>query len=256
MKTPTRFSSRRLFPALLSVGTLLIPLNRLHGADLYMSGHADIGVGYEAGALNPHWHLHEGTEVNGVPLDAEVEYAPDGLLAYVPDPAIARPPGVQWDFLGTSTGSPLWFLPQAEDPGKPFLGIASEELIPNDWTSLNLTLVSFSGPAGGEFSLWQADLFGTPVVRMTTSDGIGPGDAFALTVGGHDHYNVGFTQPGEYAVTLQWDGVHQSDGPVTARATYGFTVQQVPEPGTATLLVLGALSWLTWGRSRGARCVR
>lgn len=250
MNTQSLLPFRPFLPALLSAGTLLIPLKLLRAADLYTSGHADIGVGYEAGALDPHWHLHEGTAVNGVPLAAEAEYAPDGLLAYVPDPAIARPAGAQWDFLGTAAGSPLWFIPQAEDPSKPFLGIASEELLPAEWSSLRLALVSFSGPAGGEFSLWQADLFGTPVVRMATSDGVGAGDAFALTVGGHDHFNYGFTQPGEYAVTLKWDGVHQTDGPVTASATYGFTVQQVPEPGTATLLVLGALGWLALGRRR------
>lgn len=40
-------------------------MSPLCAADLYTSGHADIGVGYEAGALDPHWHLHQGTVVNG-----------------------------------------------------------------------------------------------------------------------------------------------------------------------------------------------
>lgn len=250
MNTKRLSPSRPWLPALLGVAGLSVPLQLLHAADLYESGHADIGVGYDAGALDPHWHAHGGTVVNGAPLPGDTEYAPDELVAFVPDPSINRPPGAQWDFLGTPAGSPLWFLPQGENPAKPFLGIASEELDPADWSSLTLSLAGFSGPAGGEFSLWQSDVFGTPVVGMATADGVDAGDRISMTVGGHDHFNYGFTQPGVYEITLQWDGVHQTDGPVTTSATYGFAVQAVPEPGTTTLLVLGAMGCLVARRRR------
>jgi surface-anchored protein len=130
------------------------------------------------------------------------------------------------------------------------LGIASEELDPGDWSSLRLSLVQFSGPTGGQFSLWQADLFGNPDVKMTTSDGLGAGDSMLLTPGAHDHFNYGFTQPGVYDLTFQWKGVHKSEGAVAANGTYSFGVTAVPEPGTNALLALGLVGLACWKRRR------
>lgn len=219
-----------------------------HAIDVYTDGHADIGVAYDAGALEPHWHLHSGAVVNGAPLGAEEEFAPSQLLAYVADPPIARPGGAQWDFLGTAAGNNIWFLPQNNTSGKPFLGIASEELDPADWNSLKLSLTGISGPAGGHFSLWQNGVFG-PEVKMATSDGITGADGFFQTVGGHDHYNFGFTTPGVYYLTFRWDGSHKNDGEVTASDTFAFGVTAVPEPAaTAAGTALALAAFGLWRR--------
>jgi surface-anchored protein len=231
-------------PPVLLTALLACPLLPARAFSVLTAGHADIGVDYEEGELHPHWHLHGEAIVNGRPLAEEAEFAPDELLAYVSDPSAARPPGSPWDFLGTPAGSPLWVLPAVEDPAQPFIGLASEELTPADWTSLHLRLVQFAGPAGGHFSLWQADALGNPVVRMATSNGLDASDQFELTVGGHQHLNYGFTQPGLYELTFQWDGLHVADGPVSARATYAFGVTVIPEPRPATLLALGFIGWL------------
>lgn len=239
------------FPSLTLLAVTLAGLPpAAQGFSVLTAGHADIGVGYEAGEFHPHWHLHEGTFVNGAPLPEEAEFAPDELLAYVSDPSGARPPGSSWDFLGTPADSPLWVLPAVEDPARPFIGVASEELEPTDWTSLHLRLVQFAGPAGGHFSLWQADALGNPVVQMATSNGLDENDRFELAVGGHHHFNYGFTQPGLYELTLQWDGLHVVDGAVSARATYAFGVTVIPEPRPAALLAMGFLGWLAFARKR------
>lgn len=235
-----------------ALGALAVALasGSAHAAlSVYTLGHADIGVGYVTGTgLELHWHVHAGATVNGSPLAADAEFEPDELLAYVPNPSVPRPPGTQWDFLGNSTGDPLWFLPQGLDLTKPFLGIASEELVPAEWSSLKLSLIGMTGPAGGHFSLWQTGLFG-PEVKMATSDGITGVDSFSLVVGGHDHYNFGFTAPGIYEVEFRWDGVHTTDGPVSATGTYAFGVTVVPEPGeTAALVALGLAGFALWRR--------
>lgn len=240
----------RLLTAL-SLSALGLSLPGAQAFSVFTTGHGDIGVAYEDGAFAPHWHLHEGAVVNGASLEEDGEFAPDELLAYVPAPSLSRPEGAAWDFLGVPAGSPLWYLPQAEDPAKPFLGLATEELRPEDWSSLRLSLHQAFGPPGGQFALWQTDVLGAPRVRMATSDGVDAGDGFDLLAGSHGHFNYGFTQPGMYQLTFQWDGVHVADGPVSARGTYSFGVTVVPEPGTGALLVLGTLA-LLWRRRSAA----
>lgn len=239
MENSTHRSASSLLPAVLAAAGLLAPA--VPAAVVYSAGHGDIGIAFESGVLEPHWHLHSGAVVDGTPLGADAEYEPGELVALVPGPAILRPAGASWDFLGVAAGDPVWFLPQSSDPGKPFLGIASEELDPDDWTSLTLSLVGFSGPVGGHFSLWQTDSFGVPAVKFATSDGVTGADSFSLIVGGHDHYNWGFTKPGLYELTFRWVGEHKLVESAFADATFGFTV--VPEPGTYAavfgLLALG-----------------
>ena len=215
------------------------------GAALYTSGHGDIGIAYDAGALEPHVHLHDGTVVNGMPVnnppDGE-EYAPEDIVMFVSNPSVARPAGAQWDFIGTSASNPVWFLPQTEDVNKPWLGIASEELDPLDWTGpLTITLTGVSGP--GDFSLYNTDVFGVPTVRMASSNGITGADVVSHAAGSHYHANYAFTAPGMYEVTFLISGTHSTDGAVSASATYTFGVT-VPEPGSAALGLLAAATLL------------
>lgn len=185
MKFPASFPAPGLLPAAVLTAGLLV--SSVPAAAVYSKGHGDLGIAYEDGVFEPHWHLHSGAVVDGTPLAEDGEFAPHEMQALVPDPSIARPSGSAWDFLGVTAGASVWFLPQGEDVNKPFLGIASEELEPAEWTSLTLSLVGVSGPAGGELSLWENDFAG-PAVKLATSDGIGAADSFSLIVGSHAHY--------------------------------------------------------------------
>jgi len=222
---------------------VLTTLATARGAAIYTAGHGDIGIAYEGGALEPHVHIHDGSIVDGVPVnnppDGE-EYDPGDILIFVSNPSVPRPAGAQWDFIGVSAAAPIWYLPQTEDPAKPWLGIASEELDPGDWTGpLTITLTGASGP--GAFSLYDTDTFGTPTVRMATGDGISGADFINHVAGSHYHGNYTFTEPGIYELTFLIAGIHNVDGAVSASATYTFGVT-VPEPGSAALgLLAGAM---------------
>ena len=86
-------------------------------------------------------------------------------------------------------------LPATENPELLFLGIGAEELVPGEWTGdIEFSLKSVSGP--GSFALWDTDPFGRPVVRMDSTDGIGPEDRTAVIPGGHSHRNWGFSAVG------------------------------------------------------------
>ena len=205
---------------------------------IYSGGHGDIGVAYEDGALDIHWHIAGGT-VDGTSRPNE-EFEADELIAVTsltfnaPD---GRPAGSAWDPIGNSAGDDVWYMPQTEDAGTPFLGLATEELDPNDWTGdVIWSVTAVSGP--GEFSIWQDGV--SPSFLASSVDGFDDNDQWTQIVGGHAHANYGFTALGDYDVTFQIDGTHNVDGDLSDTATLSFRVVAVPEPGS--LAILGSIS--------------
>lgn len=210
---------------------------------VYSKGHADFGVAYDAGQFDLHFHAHQFAVIDGVTLGADAEDAPDEIVTLVPAPSVNRPAGASWAPLGIASGQPFWFLPQVQDVNKPFLGLATEELNPADWTgpiSLKLTAVSGTGVAAGGFvSLWDTDVFGDKTFYWTSADGLGASDKVDLVAGSHSHYNYAFTKAGTYDFTLEATGLHNVDGLITSSATYSFDVAPVPEPTTGIIGLAG-----------------
>lgn len=217
----------------------------------YSAGHADIGVEYEAGSgeLEPHWHFGTSAVLNE-DSGNDIEYEPGGAYARVPDASkLSRPSGAQWDFTGAGAGDDIWLLSQNNIAGQPFLGFAAEEVgAASDWTGdISWALDSVSGPSGAHFSVWQSSFSTTPL--MSTADpASNPG--FTTSIGGHGHFNLGFTEEGVYDVTWTASGTHNTDGFVSGTGTFKFVVGSataVPEAGTASLLALGSLGLLVGG---------
>ena len=192
------------------------------------SGHVDIGIGYEDKAFDLHVHQEE-------PL--EQEFAPgEAVFAVGPASAGVSPGGAYVSFLGAA-GTPVWILPTAEKEQLPFLGFGTEELTAADWSgNITLSLKAISGP--GTFSVWGVSGFGAPELKMSSVNGISADDRLLLVPGSHGHFNVGFSAPGDYRVTLEASGNHLIDGLRTSDpATYRFQV--VPEPSTWALALTG-----------------
>jgi len=226
---------------------LTLPLG---AANFFTAEHGDVfAIGFEDGTLEPHVHI-EGGVVNGVFI-ADDEYEPDDLTTVVPQSTFdyitsigGRPAGADWDPLGVLAGESFYFLPQvdagaggADALGSPFAGIGTEELTAADWSSvISIQLLSLSGP--GDFSFWQDGL--SPNFFMSSADGISGADVFSQPAGGHDHANWGFTEPGNYDITVRVSGTHVTDGFQTADATYSFAVG-IPEPSAAILSLFAGL---------------
>ena len=191
------------------------------------SGHVDIGIGYEDKAFDLHVHQEE-------PL--EQEFAPgEAVFAIGSAAAGVSPGGAFTSFLGAS-GTPVWVLPSTENSQLPFLGFGTEEL------------KAISGP--GTFSVWGVSGFGAPELKMSSVNGISADDRLLLVPGSHGHFNVGFSAPGDYLVTLEASGNHLIDGLRTSDpATYRFQV--VPEPSTWALALSGFAAGALWLRQRG-----
>lgn len=218
----------------------------LSAQSIYSGGHGDLGLAYEDGVLIPHWHLDDGAIVNGEPLPDSGgeghEYAPDEIIARVA--ATRNSASNSSTYLGVATGTPIYVAGLLAY--QPYLGFGTEELNPLEWTGdITVTLTGFTTPDGGNFALYTTNTAGTNTVDITLSSydpssanswGLG-NNVFGIGVGGHDHYQFGFTTPGQYSLTLQFSGHNNADGLVSASGTFDFNV--VPEPSTYALLALG-----------------
>lgn len=135
-------------------------------------------------------------------------------------------------------GSPLWILPASQDPELLFLGISGE----------GLPLGLFVEPpairlreirAPGWFYLWQFDPSGGLNLLMNTRAGITPDSLVRPALGGHGHYNWGFSSNGWYEVTFQVEGrvAGSTTNLVASPNTFLFAVEPIPpEPPTPALL--------------------
>ncbi len=159
-------------------------------------GEVDLEVLYE----NGEWELallSEGTGAEFEPEEAALHASSQTWTAIPVDPAFS--------FLGAAD-SDLYILPQDEQEGVLFLGIAGDEIELGVFESdvVSLSLVSVEGP--GNVFLYETDAFGAPEVFFNSADGVDASDVFPVAVGGHAHQNWAFTAPGVYRVTLQASG--------------------------------------------------
>jgi surface-anchored protein len=205
----------------------------------YSGGHADVGLAYEDGELDLHYHFGSNAVLN--PPSGEDEFHPSAAYVRVPDAAEITAGG-SFPALGLSSGDSVFVLPESDPDGLPFLGIATEELSDEIFSSASFEMTGWSGP--GEFALWQSGSLGSEDdIFMSTVDGFN--DTLEKGIGIHDHYNWGFTEAGVYNITLTANafGDELPGGFVSDTETFKFVVGSmtaVPEPGSfAALASLG-----------------
>ena len=139
-------------------------------------------------------------------------YAPSDVLLLVESKAAKRiPSDPAFGFLGQA-GDLFYELPQHEEEGLLFLGIATDELeegiFAGDQVQMNLK--SVDGP--GHVYLYATDTFGSPVVMFNSADGISESDKFVTKAGAHAHQSMAFSEPGTYRVDFDFSGKLAANG--------------------------------------------
>ncbi len=243
MKSTQRPATSLLLAAILGIATIASAQNH------YTAGHGDIGIAYEDEGSGPelflHGHLGSNAIVNGAPLGGlnGAEFEPGDFVTVVPESQKFTgflPPS----FAPTGYAGQLWTISQVEVAGVPFLGFATEELAPADWTgSLTFTLNSVLSPSGsGYFSVWASDSFGTPVFEFSTANPAATSNGnntLLIPAGTHAHYNIGFTEAGIWQVGITVSGTHATDGPLSDSGIFYFAV--VPELHETAWLITGVV---------------
>lgn len=238
---------------ILIVFSWLFPASIKAAVLYYTNGHADIGIGYEDGELFPFWH---GTTGGGSAWNLPFsEYAPEEVVALISNKRNAG--SNSSSYLGVATGTSIYVAGLINF--QPWLGFGAEELDPGDWIGdFTIELTHWLLPAGGNFALYTtngsgtttADIFLSTYDPGATNDpwglDMGP-NVFGIGVGGHDHYQFGFTSLGYYEMTLKWTGHHVTGGPMSVSGTFGFLV--APEPSRMLFIGIGLTS-LFMRRSR------
>ncbi|MFO1477908.1 MAG: choice-of-anchor M domain-containing protein [Verrucomicrobiota bacterium] len=200
----------------------------------YMAGHADLSVSYQDSDWNLHYRFGADTILNGA-IYTNYPIAPETIHVIVPNNANTRlvlnssQVNGAYAFLGATAGQTNWYISQSSVAGEPFFGLGSDELHYDQFIPpITFRLSSFSGP--GNFSVWQTDAFGNPIVGWTTANGLGDDDVIGFGLPTHAHYNWGFTAPGEYVLGVTVTGTNITDGVLTSTNNIVFEVAPFAVP--------------------------
>lgn len=175
----------------------------VHGEPLslfrsYTAGHMDIEVRVVDGELVGYWKNDGSAVIDGAMSLSSYPAAGARALGVfdAATPAPPRPANSDWAFLGMAAGEPVYRLPSGGVPATlPYLGFGTEHpsLAQLGADSFRFTLVNMTGPEDGVFSLYRS----STDVPMNTMDGF-PAGSITLGIGGHEHYNWGFSRLGTY----------------------------------------------------------
>lgn len=204
--------------------------------------HVDLRVDYNPARTNA-LTLFARDEDNRTDHSAAVAVLVADAAAEVALPADIPPLG--------QAGEPLWVLPASQDPNLLYLGFSAERNPAGVFDGpLTVRLVGLDAP--GHFFLWQNTPSGDFLFQMNTRDGLGADDAIELPIGGHIHYNWGFTSNGIFRLTFQTEGrrVGETTNLVSDAVTFTFHVRPLPPspfqlwqarhwPGVTNVAVIG-----------------
>lgn len=170
--------------------------------------HIDLKVSYRSATSDWQWQLVTPEES----VDPALAFFPARDAEYPAGERDYRPPGSVWNFFGVGAGEPLWIYPESS-AAYSWLGFDNTSAGLLDPVSFKL--VGVTGPAGGHFAFYRV-ISGSPVVFMSTADGIDVADVFSKPAG-HHHLNWAFSKRGMWGVDLKVSAVRTSDnGPTVA----------------------------------------
>lgn len=149
-------------------------------------------------------------------------------------------------FLG-APGTPIWMLPQVQDPALLWPGWNTTGLDTGVFSGdkVTISLVGAAGP--GAVTVFDTSSLGEPAIRFRSSDGLP--DAIAVPVHTHAHASWVFGAEGRYTLRFQADATLATGTKVTTGAVdYDVVVGELPDDNTVALSVSGMAASYQAGR--------
>jgi surface-anchored protein len=213
-------------------------------AALWTDGHGDFTLGFTASPV-PSFSYQWVVGTGGDPASVDggefydTTYSSTGLTPVVSATRVTSPnPAL--------TGAALLHLvPQdgtdAALLGSPFQGWSSGVIPGGLFTGnqVRLQLTAVAGP--GAVSLWSDNGFGGTTFFWASANGITTSDSLPLFIGGHSHFNLGFTLPGDYVLHVMAQGTLIAGTSVASPLTLQYRV--IPE-ASSSALILGSATLL------------
>ncbi len=204
----------------LALASVLLGCFDVSARALYTAGHADIAVDMSVSGGRATWNAFlasHGATVGGESVTGTLSLED---VAVWSSAEMSRPSSDLGAFgdLCVAEGEGLMWLPQglrdASSFGVPFVGIAASaepNTLADDMVVIRLVGVQ-SPSEGGTYALWRDGL--PPKFFISSCDGIDAEDRIDVPLG-HDHFNMGFSEPGNWTLTYE-ASAQLTDGEMTS----------------------------------------
>ncbi|WP_306213790.1 choice-of-anchor M domain-containing protein [Actinoplanes sp. RD1] len=219
--------------AALAAAGLLVAASPAAAADdvVLSAGHTDaVDVHYSGGRLT--------LQVKDDTVSPAVTRDPSGVIFQVLPAARTEVPDIDaFAFLG-APGTPIWMLPQVQDPALLWPGWNTTELASGTFAGdkVTLSLVGVDGP--GAVTVFDTSSLGTPNVRFRSADGLP--DRIDVPVHTHAHASWVFGAQGRYTLKFQAAATLANGTKVSTGAVdYDFVVGDLPGDDAVALSVTG-----------------
>jgi surface-anchored protein len=157
--------------------------------------------------------------------DKETNHFATNVVLVVPETAkLSVPAG--FPELGDE-GDPLWVLPQTQDSAFVLLGISAEGL-PEGLIAGQPEIQLLRVEGAGHLLAWQTDPVAGLTFALNTRDGATEADRFTPPVGGHQHFNFGFTTNGLFTAVFRVRATVDGKNAWSAETPLLFAIEPVP----------------------------
>ena len=214
---------------LVNAGTVLAVTSLSDGHIDVFELHYDSSVSPTEFALHIHDHV------------SKAHFEPADVILQVNESSyFASPAG-----LISILGSAAYILPATQEADMLYGGVSATG--PNGVFESNrfkIQMVSAGSANPGNFSMYRFSGAGALQVGLQSIGGSVSVNEVTIPIGGHEHWNWGFSAPGTYTFEFQGLGVKSADLSIFKTSRELFTFNVIPEPSSGALLLIGLVGWV------------
>jgi len=194
-------------------------------------GHVDIfELHYDSSVVPTEFALHVHDHAG------EVHFEPGEVILQVNEASYFTSPV---DLVGV-LGASAYILPSTQEDGMLYGGISADGplgVFQNN--RFRIQMVSAGSTNPGNFALYRFGGGGALQIGLQSLGGSVSVSEVTVPVGGHEHWNWGFSAPGIYTFEFKGLGTKNADLSVLETSTELFTFHVIPEPSSGVLLLVG-----------------